>query len=278
MQYKEINNLLTITDAAKFTELSRPTIYKWLKYNKSSLLRIGKRPFIDKKSLELLKLKFQDCISTAEKIHRIKQNHFIWTENMKQILDGELLGDGNLSHYSKRPFMDAFFQFDNKSKEHCKYIIKSFPKGLFFNPEPIKIIKKNLYRYYGIRSRSDPYLTEQFNRWYPDKKKIIPSDLKLTATVCYHWYIGDGYLRKREKRCPNIHLYTDGFFKNRIEEILIKQLIDLKIYTIYLFKHYKANNPHKGFAIRIGVASTPEFLKFIGEPIIKYYKYKWILH
>jgi len=266
----KIKDLINITDSAKFVGISRTSIYNLLKQKKLSIKRIGKSPFIDKNELVKFKEFFKGSVSMADKVHRVKQNHFIWNDEMKQILDGELLGDGCLQRYKNRPLIDYYFVLGINSKEYCEYIVKSFPMGLFNNR--VYLSKNN--KTYFIKSRSDPYLTEQHKRWYKNKKEIIPSDLKLTPKACFHWYICDGHLAKRENRNSYINLYTDRFDKKQIEKILIKQLIDIG-FNAKIFKHYRAKNDNRGFAIRISTDSTRSFLNFIGKPIIKDYKYKW---
>ena len=44
-----------------------------------------------------------------------------------------------------------------------------------------------------IKSHSYAELLEERKRWYPNNKKIVPKDIRITSTSCYWWFIGDGY-------------------------------------------------------------------------------------
>lgn len=270
LQKKYKNNLVNITEASEITELVRATIYKYIKKNKIETIKLGGERLILKHSLKPLISFFKNCNTVAEKIHKVKQNKFHWTKKMKELVDGEILGDGYLNKYKNRPLIDAYFVLCSKSKEHCIYIINNLPIGLFHKNQPQIHMKK----YYYATSRSDIYLTTQLKRWYPKGIKIIPKDLKLTPTICHHWYICDGYLSNRKNRKGHIHLYTDCFTKTEIEKILIKQMMKLDI-ECWIFKHYHPIDKRRGYAIRINTNSTKKFLDYIGLPIINYYKYKW---
>lgn len=273
LQKKYKNNLINITEASEITGLVRETIYKYIKKYKIETIRLSGERLIYKRDLKPIISLFKDCNTSAEKIHKVRQNNFHWTKKMKELLDGAILGDGYLNKYKNRPLIDAYFVLTSNSKEHCIYIINNLPIGLFHKNQPTsRNIKKG--KHYRATSRSDIYLTNQLKRWYPKGRKIIPKDLKLTPTMCHHWYICDGSLSNRENRKGHIHLYTDYFTKIEIQKILIKQMMKLG-FECKVFKHYHPIDKRRGYAIRINTKSTKKFLDYIGLPIINYYKYKW---
>lgn len=261
---------LSITASAKYIGVSRCTIYKWLKRKELKIIKIGKRPFL-KKDYQLKKLRNKFLgLSTNEKVHLSKQNNFKWTRKQKDILDGLIFSDGYIGKCPRRPFIDNYFSLVSKDKEFCKNVKKLLPIGLFRS----KIFKCKDKKIFILTSRSDPYLTKQRKRWYPNNNKIIPIDLKLTPVVCHYWYVGDGHLNSREGRTSHINLYTDCFLKKEIENILIPQLKLLGL-EISLLKHYKPKDTNRGYLIRILTKSTYFFLKFIKKSKMKCFNYKW---
>lgn len=67
----------------------------------------------------------------------------------------------------------------------------------------------------GFDSSSSINLFDLYTRWYPNNKKIIPPNLKITPNVLLHWYIGDGSLGTN-----NFYLSTQSFTKLEVEKLV----------------------------------------------------------
>jgi hypothetical protein len=122
---------------------------------------------------------------------------------------------------------------------------------------------KNIY--HVLVSHRNVYFTEQYKRWYPERKKIIPEDLILTSDICKHWYYGDGYLGNSHGRINNIVLYTNGFSDIDRELLQEKLLTQLGFYSSVM----------NAGQIYIGKNHFMDFLSHIGDCKIPCFEYKW---
>lgn len=217
--------------------------------------------------------------SISESNFITKQNNFEFTENQLDIIIGELLGDGSITCYNENRKHDYYFSINVVSKEHLIYLKKCLPYNLFsdnapyFSPSKLRIRNNrilNEQNIWAMKSKSHPVFTELRKKWYPNGIKIIPKDLQLNPTICFHWYIGDGTLVNRyTKYNPCIFLHTDGFKEENVD-FLIDLLNNLKFISTKQ-TDYRTNR----FFIRISTKSTLDFLRWIGEPKISDYSYKW---
>src|SRR5206468_3127331 len=86
-------------------------------------------------------------------------------------------------------------------------------------------------------------LMPYWNKWYPNGKKIVPLELKLTPTTVLHWFMGDGttsFIKNTNR--VELTLCTNGF--NKIEVIFLKKLLseinlDLGIYKVTNKNEYR---------------------------------------
>lgn len=133
-----------------------------------------------------------------------------------------------------------------------------------------KIGKQKDKRYgsfsYKYTSRAYVELMPIYKQWYPNGKKIVPKDIKLTPLTVRQWYIGDGSLVKRKTRRirPYIILCTCGFLIDDVNW-LTREMSNLGIKA----KRYSGN------IIYISVCYVKEFLNYIKECPVECYKYKW---
>lgn len=240
LKIQYLNNKLSIIQIAKLCNCSFSTIRYWL-----IMLNIHIRPI-------------------NEAVHLRRVNHCNLSEETKRWIDGELLGDGCL--YSRSKY-SAKFIYGSKYLEYINYVSNTLRN--FGIKQAGKINKRyceNFKSYvYYYQSLSYEELLSIRERWYPNKKKIIPRDLKLTPLVCRQWYIGDGYLKHSKDSRPSIILYTNGFPVSDVEW-LVKKLIELG---------FKATRRPSNNTIGISAHSTKEFLDYIGECPVKCYQYKW---
>ena len=203
--------------------------------------------------------------SKNEAIHLSKVNHCKLSNIAKQWINGELLGDGRLQSQSKH---SARFTYTSKYEEYIEYISKTL--NSFEIKQSGKIIKryhKEMKCYsYNYQSLAYEELLPIRKRWYPNGKKIIPRDLKLTSLVLRQEMIGDGCLVHSKKGRPFIILYTNGF---PIKDVnwLVEELNKLG---------FKSTRQQASNSIHISTHSTKEFLKYIGNKSpTKCYDYKF---
>lgn len=177
-----------------------------------------------------------------------------------QVLEGPLLSDG---HIDSNKYSGRYTQ-GCKYKEFLQHIREILP----LNWGPIWYDKK--MNCYHMKSRFTPMLLEFRNKWYQERKKIIPRDIKLFGKTLLYWFLGDGSIPfNNKKKFPNskyfeIKLSTQGFSRKDLIFILEK-LRTLNIYSSLL----KSNK------LRVLSSSKERFFNLMGDCSIDCYKYKW---
>lgn len=101
----------------------------------------------------------------------------------------------------------------------------------------------------------------EHKRWYIDKQKIVPLDIKLTPVLCYWWYVCDGFLLKN-----NVYLCTDSF--NEKDLSLLKSKLKEMNFEVSIRKNKR---------LFLNKESSTNFLKWISNDIEiqDEYSYKW---
>lgn len=188
------------------------------------------------------------------------------TGELLEIFNGHMLGDGNLEKkVTKR--QNTSFRLDSK---YLNYIKENRKKFKILNPKISKrIIGKRTYFNLRTKSKISPSL---YKKWYPNGKKMIPYDIRLTPLTCLYWYLDDGGLRK-----SYIRFCTNGFKEQNIKRIILPQLeqiLNCKKSEIKIYK-FKSNNytPEIYIPRKFGKI----FLNYIGKCPIKEFEYKWNL-
>lgn len=178
------------------------------------------------------------------------------------ILEGELMGDGNLQARSER---SARYQHNSKHYEYLVWLSGLLEEGGLTG----SVIKGLLWFYH---THSYTALRPVYDRWYQNGVKVVPQDLKLTPQMALHWYLGDGYLII-DKRCNNpitgVRLSTDCFTLAEVA-FLAEQLAQFKPYI----NRYQKTHEERGYRLIL----HKSFLEWIGpcpQPIEAIYGYKW---
>ena len=197
----------------------------------------------------------------SEAAYKVAGNYLDLSLEAMDFINGELLGDGCVVSYSKS---SAQFNYSSKYEEYLNWL--SIQLNKYGIKQSGKIHK--CYTKWGLayQYQSCSYKPLQILRkkWYPNGKKIIPKDIKLTGLSCRQWYIGDGSLEHNKRGKDGIRLATNGFRKR---DVLF--FINLMGKKGIKAKRLKSN------VIRISTISTKDFLQFIGDCPISCYKYKW---
>lgn len=201
--------------------------------------------------------------SVSEGTHLALANHCNLSEKAIEWINGELLGDGCIA--CRHPY-SARIIYTSQYLEYCQYIKNTLES---FEIEGGKIRKrynkKNNCCSYNYFSYEYEELLPIKKQWYPNGKKIVPKNIKLTPLTLRQWYIGDGHLAYLQKGNPMIVLATNGFLVKDVEW-LTEQLNKI---------NFKATIRHSNNNIGISTYSTKGFLDYIGRPEVKCYQYKW---
>lgn len=225
--------------------------------NKLSVIKIAK--ILNTTPITLTKFFNENNLSRNNKS---RTPVIILTEKQNEVLNGCLLGDGHLTKINS----NSNFCYTSSIENHVKLVYNEFKNYMndikfvsFFD----KRTTKTYYRYV-VRSILNERFTDLRYKWYPNGKKIIPNNIKLTNITCLFWYVGDGGLVQNyvKKETSYLKLSTQSFTANDIDTILLPQLVE--------FNAYRYDN-----LIFIPRIKIDKFLSFIGNCPIPEYSHKW---
>jgi len=168
-----------------------------------------------------------------------------------EVLQGLLLSDGSISPGN----CGARITYGFKHIE----IVNSIPKklcSLKFGP----VWFSNKWKCWHQKSLTYKILAKIHNEWYLKGKKIVPRAIKLTPTMLYWWFIGNGY-----KASNSVILCTDSFPTKDVHW-LANELCEI----FYLDAVRTPRN-----RIRIRPGSVRLFYEIIGSSQHKCFDYKW---
>ncbi len=165
---------------------------EWLekKYWEEELSKsnIGKLCGVDHSSISYYLKKYNISErSLSESVHLARANRCNLSWEAIEWINGELLGDGSLTTTAKKndlpsKNLSALFRYSSKHKEYINYIsntLKSF--GIQQSGKIIKYYNKKQETYcYKYNSYSYKELMSIYRQWYPEGKKIIPKNIKLS--------------------------------------------------------------------------------------------------
>lgn len=156
-------------------------------------------------------------------------NHIEITEALLEYLDGTLLGDGHLSGYW------AVSSSYNLTQRHLSYIHYVRNKLIHLDLDSggniwtrLHLCRNGEYTVsHSFATRAYRELREQRDRWYPNGKKRVPKDVRLTPLSVRTWFLEDGSLERRTSYTygNRIKLYTCAFTRNL--HILVDGLKDI---------------------------------------------------
>ncbi|MGI8385389.1 hypothetical protein [Robertmurraya sp. P23] len=138
--------------------------------------------------------------------------------NILSYLYGKLLGDGNLT-IEERKQPRFRFQHTYSDQLWCRHCYETLKPYLPLNPpKNKKVIDPRLVNGYSesvyVQSKTHPLFTILKDKWYQDRKKIIPFDsleYLLTPATLSWWYQDDGHLTIKDNKPKKIILSTDSF-------------------------------------------------------------------
>ncbi len=201
-----------------------------------------------------------------------RANHFELNQHIIEYIDGLLLGDGCLHSYKDvsasytQSITIKHIEWAEKIKQYFEHFgIESFikiynPKNSYTQNQMVRIRTKNYREFIYFKKR-----------WYLNGKKIVPRDIKLTPITVLNWYLGDGSLCKNEKSGSySISLNTQSFTINDVNFLvnLLKKTILIKPTIILEKKKYPVIRIYRKRDVK-------RFLKYIGDPPVKCFEYKW---
>lgn len=230
------------------------------------------------------------CSSKCSEIYRTTQKLFpgakpneeiMLDDYLREVIYGELLGDGCLAYASHTDGINARFQYTTSKKEYAEYLRQLL---ISLNPSEVKyslvgtgfdtLDMQPRFDRYSFKTETNVSLTKIYRYFYPNGVKIVPKDIELTPVVCLHWYIGDGCLVTNKKTNQQfIELETQGFSEEDIN-ILIEKMYQ-NGFEFLKRKDGISKKLNQKYKLVLKSKFTTKFLKYIGECQVECYKYKW---
>ena len=181
-------------------------------------------------------------------------NKDIPTYKQRQIIIGSLLGDMSLKIPKGSIHASGDFAHSLKQENYCRYLeyeLKNFCSKGFYRSYVDSRTNKKYDQYYVYLKASD-YLTELYYKFYPNGKKIIPTDLlySLDGLGIAIWFMDDGFKDGKTYKFAT-NCFTKEELKNVVDFFKIKYGI---IVTI-----------HSSNVIRIATKSAETFKNLIKD-------------
>ncbi len=127
------------------------------------------------------------------------------TPRQMEILTGSLLGDGSIT-WSQKPTptgnINAHYVVSRQTPDRDYLVWNAEEFTEYCKPYPVKDCqRKNRWNQDGIQyytafsTKNLPIFTKLRRKWYPEGKKIVPKDIKLTPLTIAVWFLDDGCIR-----------------------------------------------------------------------------------
>lgn len=182
------------------------------------------------------------------------KNHVLLSEAAHEFLDGYLLGDG----YLERSGCAARIAHTTSSKALLRWLIDKMEGYGIMCPNGITkaeyMRKGNPFTSYRAKSLNYGELKEVANRFYPNEKKVIPEDLRITPFSMLVEFLSDGEMWNQKRCSAQIQLCTDSSPKEDVQW-LVGQLQEKG----FSARYYACRN-----RVRINSCSVADFLDYIG--------------
>jgi Holliday junction resolvase len=183
-------------------------------------------------------------------------------------IDGFLLGDGHLEPDHREISKKSRVSFGVEHEAFALYLASGFAPATVNVGRGVDKAMKQGFKWQGNSSFSEE-LQYHRNRWYANRAKQPPIDVRITPTSVMLWYLGDGSTvsTMREIHSEMLRLATDGFTSEHVD-ILAKRLRDVAIAC------HRTNDNR----IMIEARGIPAFFDFIGRKSpVACYDYKFDL-
>lgn len=192
------------------------------------------------------------------------------SEKQLSLIIGSVLGDGYIRIMPNRS--DAFLEINHsyKAKDYVdfkynvlKNICSGKPTQRFTDQDKVK----SAYRFF---TNQHSEITEIYNAFYKNKRKVIPKDLKLNPIILAIWYMDDGSKTQSTKNTNNINVYLNSQnFSLNDQKYLLHLLRQVNIKA-------RLNKDKQNYRIRILKESINTFMSMIKPYVIESMSYKLV--
>ncbi|MDD2274654.1 MAG: hypothetical protein PHG37_02475 [Candidatus Pacebacteria bacterium] len=181
------------------------------------------------------------------------------TQLQRSLIIGSVLGDGYIRIMPGRK--DAFLEVNHslKAKDYVDW--KYFVLKNICNSEPKEMETNEGRHAYRFFTKQDKEITEIYNLFYRDGKKIISKELEINPIVLAVWLMDDG-----SKSNGGVYLNTQQF------SMLDQKRLLHKLREIGL--RARLNRDKKYYRIRFLKESIPKLIEIVQPHIIPSMRYK----
>lgn len=185
------------------------------------------------------------------------------TEFERSIIIGSILGDGYLRIIPGRK--NAFLEINHsiKAKEYVDYKYNSLKRLCESTPKERPNNENRVaYRFFTKQHKD---LTDFYEMFYKNNRKIIPKNLELNPIIVAVWYMDDG----SKCRDRDIYLNTQQFsIQDQKRLVTLLRKIGIKS---------RLNKDKKYYRIRIMKESIGKFMEMIDPYVISSMRYKLVM-
>ncbi len=184
-----------------------------------------------------------------------KPRHCPSTPEMKELLDGLLLGAGHLSFGTGEK--SAFYQVSFETKGYLEWVDRCLEEvGI----DRVSIRKDpNNSKEWMLRTAAYYELLPIRDRWYDRGARDVPADLSLTSKIALHWFVRGGHLEissGKVRKAVRLWVYR---YSHAGRELLLRELQKIGI------ENPKIYNLRMAAVIRIPTAQSCKLLDYIGD-------------
>jgi hypothetical protein len=183
-------------------------------------------------------------------------------KKQKEVFIGLMLGDGFLEKHKNGK--NACLRIARK-REDKKYIELHAAIFQEYNPRCRdgqifdKRTDKIYYQSY-LRTPVNIEFTKLHSKWYPNGKKVVPLNLKLTPLSLATWFADDGSI-KIAKRIYDVKLATNGFLQ---KEVIFLQKLLLDTFSLRFKIYEDKSGKSKQWTMRLtNKKDVRDFVKII---------------
>jgi len=154
------------------------------------------------------------------------------TKKQKEILVGLILGDGHLETLNNGKTYRLKVEHSLKQREYLDWLYKNFKEWIHKAPEVRKRTSLGkIIETYGFTTYTSGILRVYAQKFYQNKKKIIPKDIDkiITPQSLAIWFMDDGSIKSKAHKALVIH--THGYSKSDLELIakVLQKKFGLKV-------------------------------------------------
>lgn len=230
---------------------------------------------------------FKNCVnkycsnSCASRYYYELRDNLSINNDTHEILEGTLFSDAGLELDRKHRSVNPRYYFKQtlRSREYVELVASYFDLNHKITVVQNGKDKQGNYIFDArFKTGASKTLLSYYNRWYPEGKKIIPKDFKVTPLCLLHAYLGDGYLFNRKSnfgryKSPCQVFCTNCFSDDDLNNIFIPQLKSVGIDSY--IHHHKRKDGKIEPLIFIRTCSYDRFFEYIGPSPVQCLEYKW---